>query len=138
MVDDLPRLADWLVVIREYYAGQTYWRVYIRASDQQGLQGKPLKDFPWDFRARYTGVNTSYENGGKKADVIPSGYWLDFTELAEAYGWKRFPAETYWQFSETASRYQYFAYTQGLSLESALLELYPADQVDKLISSPSP
>ncbi len=138
MINDIPRLADWLIVIREEYAEKTFWRVYIKTNDQSGLQGKPIKEYPWDFNARYSGNNSAYENGGARMNSVPSGYWLDFTELAAAYGWNRFPAENYWQFSETASRYQYFAFSQGLSLESALLQLYPPEAIKGLTGFANP
>jgi len=138
MVNDIPRLADWLIVIREEYADKTFWRVYIKTNDQSGLQGKPIKNFPWNFNARYSENNSAYENGGTRMNSLPSGYWLDFTELAAAYGWSRFPAENYWQFSETASRFQYFAFTQDLSLESALLQLYAPEDIKGLTGLANP
>ena len=131
-INDIPRLANWLVVTREEFRDQTYWRVYIRANNQQGLQGKPLHDHEWDFNARYSGNNSDYELGGAVAKTIREGYWIDFTALAAAYGWERFPAEPFWQFSESASRYQYFAFTQGLSLQTALLQLYSQNDIQKL------
>jgi TolB protein len=138
MINDIPRLAGWLIVAREEYGEQTFWRVYLRANNQQGLQGKPVKTYPWDFETRYSRDNAAYENGGSRASIIPSGYWVDFTELAAEFGWSRFPAETFWQFSETASRYQYYAFTQGLSLESALLQLYSPGDIQALIGFPDP
>jgi len=138
MVNDIPRLADWLIVIREEYADKTFWRVYIKTNDQSGLQGKPIKKYPWNFNARYSENNSAYENGGTRMNSLPSGYWLDFTELAAAYGWSRFPAENYWQFSETASRFQYFAFTQDLSLESALLQLYAPEDIKGLTGLANP
>jgi hypothetical protein len=92
----------------------------------------------WDLSARYSGNNADYENGGAPSEGIPRGYWIDFTSLAEAYGWSRFPTQTYWQFAEIASRYQYFAFTEGLDVEEALLELYLPGQIQHLIGSPSP
>ena len=138
MINDIPRIADWMVVIREEYADKTFWRVYLRTNNQSGLQGKPINEYPWDFNARYSGSNSAYENGGARMNTIPSGYWLDFTEIASAYGWSRFPAKTHWQFSETASRYQYFAFTQGLSLESALLQLYSSEAIEGLTGFANP
>ena len=138
MINDIPRMADWLVLVREDYGCQTYWRVYIKAYNQQGYQGQPLQSNIWDLNARYTRNNAAYENGGAISSSIPSGYWVDFTALAEAHGWTRFPTQSYWQFSEKASRYQYFAYTQGLDLETALLELYSPEEIRNLINSATP
>ena len=138
ITDDIPRKANWLIVVKEEYRSQTYWRVYIRANNQQGLQGKPLHDYGWDFDARYSGSNTHYENGGAASHNIRDGYWIDFTALAEAYGWNRFPAEPFWQFSETASRYQYFAFTQEMSIQTALLQLYSQNDIQDLELSANP
>lgn len=131
-IDDIPRMANWLVLVKEEYRDQTYWRVYIRANNQQGSHGKPLHDFIWSFDARYSGSNAQYENGGARSQHIQDGYWIDFTELADAYGWKRFPAEPYWQYSESASRYQYFAFTQEMNLQTALLQLYSQSDIQQL------
>ena len=138
MINDLPRLANWIVVVRENFGTETYWRVYVRAIKQQGSQGMPLRYLPWDFNARYSGSNINYENGGAHAKTIPQGYWVDFTDLAQAYGWLRFPAQSYWQYSESASRYQYFAFRQGLSLESALNEIYSPEEIQDRIGSANP
>jgi len=134
-VNDVPRLANWLVVVREDWGTQTYWRVYLRTNNQQGNQGMPLMEYPWDFNARYSGINSYFESGGAISSYIPDGYWIDFTVVADAYGWKRFPAQSFWQFSETASRYQYFVFTQGLNLRSALLEIYPPDEIQSALGS---
>ena len=138
VISDIPRLADWLVLTRNDYGGRTYWRVYLRASNQQGNQGKPLQQFIWDLDARYSGSNADYENGGAYSDMIPPGYWVDFSALVEAFGWKSFPAERYWQFPEEASRYGYYAYTQGLDLEKALLQIYTLQQLEKFRGAVNP
>lgn len=138
MVNDIPRLADWLVLVREDHGSQIYWRIYIKAYNQYGYQGRPLHTNIWDLSARYSGDNAAYENGGAFSSAIPKGYWVDFTALAEAYGWMRFPTQSYWQTTEEASRYQYFAFTQGLDLETALLELYSPGQIRHLTQSANP
>ena len=137
-VNDIPRLANWLVVVREDFGTQTYWRIYLRTNNQQGKQGMPMMEYPWDFNLRYSGINAYYENGGAISNSIPDGYWIDFTVVADVFGWKRFPAQSFWQFSETASRYQYFVFTQGLSLNSALLELYSPGEIQSVIESIDP
>jgi TolB protein len=125
-------------VIREDFSGQTFWRLYIHTNNQSGTQGQPLHNYVWDFNARYSGSNENYENGGAITSSIPAGYWVDFTELAAAYGWKRFPAQPYWQYSESAARFQYFAFTQGISLQSGLLELYSPEAIQTLAGSANP
>jgi TolB protein len=128
-VSDLPRLAGWMVLIKEEYRGETYWRLYLRTGNQQGFQGRPLKDLPWDFNARYSGSNPAYENGGKIADSIPAGYYLDFTEFALNYGWERLPALPVWQASLKSARYQTYHYPQGQTWLDAMQEIYSPEEV---------
>ena len=45
--------AGWLVSVREEVGQQTFWRIYIRAQNQDGSQGQPLREAPWDLSARY-------------------------------------------------------------------------------------
>jgi TolB protein len=138
MVNDIPRLADWMVLEKEEYGFQTYWRVYIKAYNQQGYQGQPLTSNIWDLSARYSGDNAAFENGGAYSSTIRGGYWVDFTALAEAHGWSRFPAHSNWRLSEKSARHQYFAFTQELDLESALLELYSLEEIINLTRSTTP
>jgi TolB protein len=138
MVNDIPRLANWLVLVREDFGYHTYWRIYLKTYRQQGSQGRPLQTKTWDLNARYAENSANYEYGGAYSESIPGGYWVDFTALAEAHGWTRFPTQFFWQLSETASRYQYFAFTQGLDLESALLELYSPVEIRNLIDFSTP
>jgi len=138
LVNDLPRLANWMIVVREDFGSQTFWRLYIRANKQDGSQGLPLHNFAWDINARYSGSNMNYENGGALSKDITRGYWIDFTEVAAIFGWERFPAQSYWQYSESAARYQYFAFKQGLSLQSALLELHSPQSIQTITGSANP
>ena len=123
----LPINATWVVVAPEPFGSQTYWRVYIKTRFQDGSQGSPLHDQPWDFNGRYAGNPRSYEQGGAPVVTIPPGYWLDFTQLAEAYGWERLPALSNWRSSYPAARFNEFALTDQLDWQSAMLEVYPAE-----------
>lgn len=133
-VSDLPRQAGWVVIIKEDFAGQTYWRLYLRTRDQTGRMGMPLKDYPWDFDARFNGRSSAYEQGGSRAGELPEGYWIDFTDLAWGYGWNRFPALPRWQTAYPHTRWRLFSYAQGLTWEQAMLELYP----DVALVTPTP
>ncbi len=73
--------ANWMVVVREDFGQQIYWRIYLRTAAQDGSQGMPLTQVPWDFSARTTS-SSAYENGGQLMNSIPSGYWIDLTTLA--------------------------------------------------------
>jgi hypothetical protein len=118
--------AGWMSVLREDIGDQTFWRVFIRVQKQDGSQGVPLKDPPWDLNTRYQLDPRAYEAGGSYTPV-PSGYWLDLTSLAEAYGWHRLAALPGWRTYYSAARFSEFAYTGGLDWYSAMLELYPAE-----------
>jgi TolB protein len=118
--------AGWMVVVRQDYGTQTYWKLYLRTLNQDGSQGKPLHDPPWDLAARYELDPAVYEQGGKYAQV-PPGYWLDFTSLARHYGWERLPSLPNWRTYYSGSRFTEFANTGGLDWYSAMLEIYPQD-----------
>ncbi len=126
-INSLPLNAGWLVVVREDFGSETYWRVYIRALYQDGSAGIPIHDQPWDFDSRYNGDTTTYELGGAQQASIPPGYWIDFTERAHSYGWERVPALTTWRASYPATRFNEFISTGGLNWQSAMLELYPPE-----------
>jgi len=118
--------AGWLVAVRQDYGTQTYWKLYLRTQLQDGTQGEPLHNPPWDLAARYDLDPRSYEQGGKYAEVLP-GYWLDFTTLARQYGWERLPALPNWRTYYSGARFTEFALTGGLDWYSAMLEIYPKD-----------
>jgi len=116
-------LANWMAIVREDFGQETYWRIYLRTTAQDGSQGAPLTQVPWDFSAR-TGDPVAYENGGRLADSIPSGYWVDLTSLAIQYGWERLPALTEWRTYYAGARFNELAFTQGLDWYTAMKQLY--------------
>ncbi len=124
-----PVNAGWMVFTREDFGPSTYWRVFLRTRFQDGTQGIPLEQAPWDLNARYQGDPRFYEQGGAPVLGIPSGYWLDFTELASSYGWERLPALSTWRSALPAARLNEFVLTGGLDWFSAMVEVYPVDAV---------
>jgi TolB protein len=123
----VPINAGWMVVVPEEFGTNTYWRVYLRARFQDGSQGKPLQHQPWDFNIRYNGNQTAYEQGGALVRSIPTGYWIDFTELATGYSWERLRALATWRSVYPAARWNEFVLTDGQDWKSAMLELYPPE-----------
>jgi len=117
--------AGWIEVVREDFGGQTYWRVYVRAAEQDGSLGEPLRDHPWDFEARFEGDSQAYDQGGLEKTRIPLGYYVDFTRLAADYGFERLPALPNWRTYYHGARFHEFVHRDGLDWESAMLELYP-------------
>ena len=118
--------AGWMAAVRQDYGNQTYWVLYLRTQSQDGSQGEPLRDPPWDLSARYNLDPRSYEQGGLYAPV-PPGYWVNFTDLARQYGWERVPALPNWRTYYNGARFTEFVLTGGLDWYSAMLEIYPAE-----------
>ncbi|MBW8011598.1 MAG: hypothetical protein FVQ83_10220 [Chloroflexi bacterium] len=124
-----PVLLDvsWMIVVREDYAGVTYWRIYLKTRFQDGSQGRPLYTLPWNFSARFSGNPEYYEQGGAPASGIPTGYWVDFTAMASDHGWERQPALSNWRSFYNGARFNEFAITSGLDWKAAMLQLYPPE-----------
>jgi hypothetical protein len=85
-----------IALVREDVGNATYWRVFLRADEQDGSLGEPLRDLPWDLNARDGGGRAEVE-GGALAERIPSGYYVDLTALARDYGWERVPSLWRWR-----------------------------------------
>jgi TolB protein len=126
-LNPLSMNADWMVIAREDFGGQTFWRLYLRAQAQDGSQGEPLHTLPWDLNARYDLDPTAYDQGGALMAQPPAGYWLDFTGLARRYGWERLPALPNWRVYARGARFNEFAITAGLTWHEAMLQLYPPE-----------
>jgi TolB protein len=122
-------------IVREDRGTQTYWRVYLRTANQDGSQGEPLKQLPWEFSARYDSDPQYYDQGGKWKETIPTGYYLDFTQLAADYGWARVPAADNWRTFFQGIRYWHFENRQDLSWQEAILELYTEDELRQAYES---
>jgi TolB protein len=121
--------AGWVEVVREDFGGEVYWRVYVRATRQDGSLGEPLRGRPWTFEARYTGTPAVYDAGGALKPQAPSGYYVDFTELAEDHGFHRLPAMPNWRTFYPGARFGEFAHTDGLNWTEAMLLLYPPEAI---------
>ena len=125
-INSLMTNAGWMVTVREDIGAQTYWRVFIRCTVQDGSIGEPIHDTPWNLNARYDLDPRIYEQGGTYASV-PSGYWVDLTSLSSAYGWERLPSLPNWRNYYAGTRFTELALTEGMDWYSAMLELYPAE-----------
>lgn len=123
-------------VVREDRGTETYWRIYLRAAAQDGSQGEPLRQRSWDFNARYDSDPQYYVRGGKVKDNIPAGYYLDFTALAEDYGWQRVPALDNWRNFFQGIRYWHFENRQGLGWKEAMLEIYTPYELEAVFGTP--
>ena len=124
-----PVRAGWIEFVMEEYGGETYWRVFVRAVEQDGSLGQPLRARPWNFDARFNGDPDSYDRGGSLREEIPDGYYIDFSELALDYGFERVPALSNWRTFYEGARYNEFVLRDGLDWLDAMLELYPASAI---------
>jgi TolB protein len=132
--DTLPMNAGWVVALPEHFGHEIYWRIFIKARFQNGSLGKPMRQVPWNFNARFDGDPLLYEQGGQNSGIVPAGYWVDFTELALAYGWQRIPALPTWQSAFYAARFNEFVMSTNQTWGEAMLDLYPAE----LLTTPTP
>jgi len=137
-VNSVPITAGWMTVVREDYGPETYWRVFLRVRNQNGSEGIPLHDLPWNFDARYSSIPLPYEQGGALAETVPTGYWIDMTWLAAAFDWEILPALSNWRAVFSSARFNQFVKLDGLDWTSAMLELYPPEALHTATPFPTP
>lgn len=118
--------AGWMAIVREEFAGETYWRVYLKAA---GDLGRPLSELPWDLSARYSGTESDYQAGGEPAESLPTGTWLDFTALAADHGFERVPALSNWRSYYQGALFNLFVLRAGLTWEEAMLQIYSPEEL---------
>lgn len=135
-INPLPYQAGWMAIQREDLIGQTYWRLFIYARYQDGSMGEPLAAPVWDLEARSSGDPQLYEQGGAVGSV-PTGYWIDFTELAARFGWQRLPAFSNWRTYFAGARFNQFAFTGGRNWEAGMQLLYPPELVNQPTQIPT-
>lgn len=133
-VNTIPIDAGWMAVSREDFNGQTFWRIWLKCLNQDGSCGKPMLTAVWDFSSRFDSEPEAYENGGKVAS-IPAGYWIDFSEFANRYGWDRIPSQADWRYYYPGILFNQLVFDQGLTWSDAMLELYPQDAIQPLDST---
>jgi hypothetical protein len=90
-----------LVVIREPRDGVTYFRTYLRCQKQDGTQGELMAP-----------------NGG------PPKFYVDFTSIAEAFGWHRIRAQNGWQNVWKKREFWHYQLTEGYTFDQGIQLLY--------------
>ncbi len=125
-------------LVPEQREGELYWRLYVRCAVQDGTLGEPLRQFPWDFASRTSGDVQAYEAGGRFKDRIPSGYYVDFTQIAQIYGWTPAPSDISWRYNWPGVLYWQYEKRDGLSWWDAMLELYPVSSIEQVFYTPTP
>ncbi len=111
-----------VVFVREDIGSITYWRVFIKAKNQDGSTGEPLREAPWDLQ-----VGT--DSGGTQMTTIPTGYYVDFTTIAADYGWQRVRAIYRWRSFYPDVEWWHFQKTDGLSWWDAMKQVYPENDI---------
>lgn len=127
-------------MVREDLGVDTFWHLYVRVSDdtQNGQLGEPLRRMPWDMLSRDSGDVGAYDQGGKLKTTIPSGYYVDFTAVAQDYGWQAMPAGTDWRANFNAVNYWLFRKADNMSWYDAMRELYTNDQLGGFAPTATP
>ncbi len=115
----------WLVIVPDPIGTSDYWRLFVRTAVQDGSQGEPLRERPWDFDARTSGTPTVYDSGGRFYSEIPSGYYIDLTQLAAEYDFSRIPSDPEWKTYYFGIHFWEFICSDGLDWFTAMRELYP-------------
>jgi len=110
------------VIVREDIGNITYWRVYIKAKAQDGTLGEPLREAPWNLA-------TGTDSGGAPMTTVPSGYYVDFTTLANDYGWQRVRAIWRWRSYYPDVEWWHFQKTDGLPWWEAMKQVYKESDI---------
>jgi TolB protein len=113
-------------VVREDVGLEIYWRIYMRVDEnsQRGQLGEPLRRMPWDFLSTTQGDVEAFNQGGRLRREMPSGYYVDFTQIAQDYAWQRMSAGSDWRANTRARNYWMFIKSDGLTWCDAMLQLY--------------
>lgn len=125
-------------VIQEQIGPEVYWRVFVRCAVQDGTLGEPLRQFPWDFGARFGGDVAAYDAGGRLKGSVPSGYYVDFTRAAHIFGWNPTASDSTWRYNWPGILYWQYEKRDGLDWWSAMLELYPEANLRQVFDTPTP
>jgi TolB protein len=122
---DEPRIE----LVRDDVGNVTYWRIFVRAAEQDGSMGEPLREAVWDLNARDEGGSALVEGGAPK-ERIPSGYYVDFSTVASDYGWERVPALWRWRYFWPDIRWWEFQKTDGMSWWECMLEVFEPEEIE--------
>jgi TolB protein len=124
-------------VVQEQTEAETYWRIYVRCAVQDGTLGEPLRALPWDFNARTSGDVAAYDSGGRVKGSVPSGYYIDFTGIAQVFGWRPAPSDPTWRDNWPGILYWQYEKRDNLDWWSAMLELYPESDIRQVFEAPT-
>lgn len=133
---DLP--GGRMEIVREDIGNETYWRIMLRCEDQSGRCGQPVTANTWDYSGKARVVLAPEQGGVEKPNE--SAYYVDFSTVAEMFGWERISSYDDEDFSWTwhFKAFEYWHYQKKLKDHNgvsnwyqAMLQVYPKDRVDK-------
>jgi TolB protein len=119
-------------IARDDMGGETYWRIFLRCTDQSGACGRPLTVNTWDYSYEAR-AEIAPDQGGIEKPALP-GYYVDFTALAREYGWTRISSwdneDFSWTWHFKAFEYWHYQKTDDLSWYQAMQEVYAQSKLD--------
>jgi TolB protein len=114
-----------LYISPERQGGRLFWRLYLRAARQDGSQGQPI-------------TLPVFSPSSRTLSPPPKGYFVDFTALAAAHGWRRIAAQERenfdWRSELLAQEYWHFERRDGLSWYGAISLIYDDKTIERLFS----
>jgi TolB protein len=126
VLDFYDRWGPLMELAREDIGADTYWRVYVRCARQDGSQGRPLTVSPWDHT--HEGREVRGRGQGGAPESLPQGYYVDFTTLAQLFGWQRISAhdayDFHWHEAFKAMEYWHFQKTGGMRWYQAMGQIW--------------
>jgi TolB protein len=126
-------------IVREDIGTETYWRIFIRVDEeaQSGQLGEPLRTLPWDFLSATQGDVEAFNQGGRLRPEIPSGYYVDLTQIAQDYGWIRLPSGTDWRANTATRNFWMLIKPEGLDWCGAMLQIYTEGEMSNFCGANS-
>ncbi len=114
-----------LYISPERQGGHLFWRLYLRAARQDGSRGQPI-------------TLPVFNPGNRTLSAPPNGYFVDFTGLTAAHGWRRIAAQERenfdWRSELLAQEYWHFERRDGLSWYGAISLIYDDKTISRLFN----
>jgi TolB protein len=133
LFDYTTDMGQMLEIARDDMGGETFWRVFLRCSDQSGACGRPLtvNTWNWSHQAR---AEIAPDQGGVEKQVL-AGYYVDLAALSREYGWTRISSwdspDFSWTWHFKGFEYWHFLKADGLTWYPAVQEVIAPNKLDQ-------
>ncbi|NJN66847.1 MAG: hypothetical protein HC884_09070 [Chloroflexaceae bacterium] len=121
-----------LYTTRQNLSGYTYFRIYLRTLQQDGSQGKPLRESLWETDRNLPGA-PPFDDAAVRQSPPLDGYFVDFTDLAEREGWTRIsalePPDGDWSQDYMGLEFWHYERRDGLTWYQAMQRIYSKAQL---------